>query len=368
MCNIPFWYNTRDLKQNMSNTDKPGPDYASLSHNLEDAPLLIQELLKQAPVLKVPKLNGPLSDAYIGDPFVLPADPVKHGNKYYCFGTSKHTGTMVIFESTSMDGPWAEIECKWEQFAGQFIWAPEVIYGPDGHLYCVCSIGFGHDQHLHLLKLNGDNPTQILEDTNLGQGTDPTIFYDDKGYLCILHCAIVQPNQAFIGDRPVNAGSQIVGRKAKFTEVNPGEFKLEIEDSPSSVVLRPYAPWQIVKHFNYWDDKNGVMAIIEGVSILKVPFQGHTLYYMIFSGGSWEEEYGIACLVAVDDPFGPYYMVTDSYAKPNVLTNEEYHRCGHASVGFDSNNDNQPYIVAHVDEGQNDRRIYKGDLQVVAYA
>ncbi len=257
--------------------------------------------------------TNPVYDAYFADPFVLRTD-----DAYYAYGTGSVRGGRVfeVLRSTDL-ATWTSVGGALEPIptdGPQDCWAPEVVE-VDGTYYMYFSIGVGDVGH-HLRVATATDPAGPFRDSgrNLTPGErfaiDAHPFRDDDGQWYLYYARDVLE-----GER---VGTTIaVDRLVDMVEL-AGDAR---------TLMRATADWQLFRRNREMYGQVYDWYTLEGPFVRK----RDGVYYLTYSGGSWEEtSYGLSFATA-DNPLGPF---TDQAPEPLLLRTvpDQVLGPGHASL------------------------------------
>jgi beta-xylosidase len=239
-------------------------------------------------VPRVATFTNPVHAGYFADPFVLAVD-----GAYYAYGTGSVVRDRAFEVLRSPDlVHWETVGGALERLAEPWAtdyWAPEVAQDGD-RFYMYYSVG--EDDKGHLIRVAvADRPEGPFRDQGLVLtpderfAIDPHPFRDEDGqwYLFYAHDVLE-------GDR---VGTTVaVDRLIDMTRL-AGEPR---------TLLRASDDWQIFKRGREMYGKVYDWHTLEGPFVRRRDGR----YYLIYSGGAWEEpSYGLSYAVS-DHPMGPY--------------------------------------------------------------
>jgi beta-xylosidase len=242
--------------------------------------------------------RNPVHPGYFADPFVLRAR-----GAYFAYGTGRSVGGRA-FEVLRSDDlvRWTSVGGALEpppDLGATDFWAPEVAE-EDGRFFMYYSAGLGDGGHLLRVAV-ADAPEGPFRDEG-GVLTpderfaiDPHPFRDEDGqwYLFYAH-------DVLDGER---IGTTVaVDRMTSMTR---------LEGRPRTL-LRASADWQLFRRQREMYGRVADWYTLEGPFVRR---RGDR-YFLLYSGGAWEEpSYGVAYAVA-DAPLGPY---REPVSGPTVL-------------------------------------------------
>jgi beta-xylosidase len=235
------------------------------------------------------RYTNPVHDGYFADPFVLKTD-----DGYVAYGTGRAVGGRAFEVLRSPDlVHWTSVGGALEPPAGveaTDYWAPEVAPS-DGRWFMYYSCGVGEKGHLLRVAV-ADAPAGPFRDQGIVLtpderfAIDPHPFRDANGdwYLFYAHDVLE-------GDR---IGTTVaVDRMLDMTR---------LEGRPRTL-LRASDDWQLYRREREMYGRVADWHTLEG------PFVLHRdgRYFLLYSGGAWEEPgYGVSYAVA-EHPAGPYH-------------------------------------------------------------
>jgi beta-xylosidase len=239
------------------------------------------------------RYRNPVYDGYVADPFVL-----RTADGYVAFGTRDpaqptRLGGLEFEILTSPDlVSWTLVGGALTTIGpehGTDYWAPEVVeHAGRYHLYY--SVGHGDRDH-HLRVATADSPLGPYTDcgTNLTPGEmfaiDPHPFRDADGTWYVFYA------------RDVLDGERVGTSLA--VDVLEDMARLRGEPTP---VLSATAEWQLFKKQRAIYDRTLDWYTLEGPCVVRRDGR----YYLLYSGGSWQEpSYAVSWAVA-DHPLGPW--------------------------------------------------------------
>lgn len=259
---------------------------------------------------------NPVHGGYLADPFVL-----AHDGAYYAYGTGPVRDGRVFEVLHSEDlVRWASLGGGLEPLGdpGELAyWAPEVAFA-DGAFYLYYSVGRGDRGHV-LRVATASEPQGPFRDLGAHLtphepfAIDPHPFRDDDGQWYLFYA-----KDFLTGERVGTALA--VDRLLGMTGL-AGEER---------TVLRAGADWQLYARRREMYGRVLDWHTLEGPFVVKRSGR----YYLLYSGGNWQDEsYGISYAVA-DHPLGPWLEPQAVPPGPLVLRSrgEELIGPGHCSV------------------------------------
>jgi GH43 family beta-xylosidase len=273
--------------------------------------------------------TNPVFEHYFADPFIL-----KHGGRYYAFGTGPASDEGHQFRILSSDNltQWQHEGYALKALEGKTTyWAPEVVH-VDGCFYLYYSAGIEDKGHQVRVAVS-QHPTGPYVDSGniltpeLPFAIDAHPFQDIDGqwYLFYARDFLTQ-------DGEFQVGTGIVVDRLVDMFTLAGDPQL---------VIRPFADWQ-----QFQAQRPMYNAVYDWYTIEGPSLRVHEgRYYCFYSGGAWEREnYGVSYVVA-DHPLGPYHKPDKQDQALFRSVRDMVYGPGHNS--FVQTENGQEYIVYH---------------------